>query len=129
MASKIRRPSGGPVGEYFAGTALTADTCAKYGTTEKEIVTCDTIGEEADFLVLEDCDLDSVPGPSVQARTTTGIFEDVVIASDFVCGGEWMTAADGTITAYVTSGDRRPLGKFLSSGSAGETGKISFYAR
>lgn len=129
MASKIRRPSGGPVGEYFAGEELTADHLAKYDANEKLVVLCDSEGEEADFIVLETCPIDSPIGPYVQARTTTGIFEGVAIASNFTAGGEWMVTSSGAITAYAAAADKRPLGKFLSSGLAGETGKISFYSK
>ncbi len=129
MASKIRRPSGGPVGEYVAGEELTADHLAKYDSHEKRVVLCDSEGEEADFLVLEDCPADAAIGPYVQARTTTGIFEGVAIASNFTAGGEWMTDVNGAITAYAAAADKRPLGKFLSSGLSGETGKISFYSK
>jgi hypothetical protein len=66
---------------------------------------------------------------SSYSRKTTGVFDEVTIASNFTAGGEWMASATGTITAYVNSGDNRALGKFLSSGTTDQTGKILFYSK
>ena len=105
MATKIRRSSGGPVGEYFAGEQLTADHLAKYDSTAKTVVLCNAEGEEADFLVLDTCPADAAIGPYVQARTTTGIFEGVTIQGNFTCGAEWMTDSSGRIVAYAAAAD------------------------
>lgn len=123
--------SGGVRANVRAGEDIAADRLFKYSSTENQVSLCGD-GEEADGIclaaVLEDEILNS-EGGQCYARKTSGVFSEVTIASNFTCGNEWMSSATGTVTAYSASGDKRPLGKFLSSGSTGETGKISFYAR
>jgi len=105
-------------------------TLWKYSSTENEVVLCGS-GEEADGL----CIADTLNGEILNAdgenyaRKETGVFDEMTIASNFTAGGEWMSGASGVITAYVVSGDNRPLGKFLTSGLSGATGKITFYSK
>jgi len=109
---------------------IAADTVWKYSATENEVELCGS-GEEADGIclaaTLQD-ELLNAEGTNY-SRKETGVYSEVTIASNFTAGGEWMSGASGVITAYVVSGDNRPLGKFLTSGSSGETGKLTFYGK
>lgn len=129
MAS-VNLSSGGVRAGVRAGADLPADRLFKYSSIENEVVLCGA-GEEADGIVLAEVLSGEILNAEgvCYARKTTGTFSDVTIGSNFTCGAEFMSAADGVITAYVAASDNRPLGKFLSSGSSGETGKILFYSR
>lgn len=128
--AQVNISSGGVRANVRAGQDLPADRLFKYSSVENEVTLCGA-GEEADGLCLDAV----VAGEMLNeegicyARKTTGVFSDVTIGSNFTCGGEFMSAADGVITAYVAADDNRPLGKFLSTGVTGATGKILLYSR
>ena len=122
--------SGGVRANVRAGEDLPASTLFKYSSTENEVTLCGS-GEEADGICLEAVasgELLNMEGVCY-ARKTTGVFDGVTIQSNFTAGNEFMSDASGQIVNYVVSGDNRALGKYLSSGSTGETGKVLFYSK
>lgn len=125
---KICIPSGGSPGHVRAGEAIPASRVFKWSNVENEVVLC-AQGEEADGICLSGVLENEVLNDEglCQWRADTGVFDEVEIASNYTAGNEWMAGANGVITAYVASGDNRPLGKFRTSGLAGTTGKITFY--
>jgi hypothetical protein len=127
---EVTLSGGGPPSNVRAGETLPASTLWTYGSTENEVVLCRS-GEEADGITLADVvegEILNLEGVCY-ARKTTGIYDGIAIASNFTAGGEFMSGASGVITAYVAAADNRPLGKFLSSGLANETGRILLYSR
>mgnify|MGYP001354400763 CR=1 FL=1 len=126
----VNLSSGGVRANLRAGEDIAASTVWKYSSTENEVTLCGS-GEEADGICIAataEAELLNTEGENY-SRKETGVFSDVEIASNFTAGGEWMSGASGVITAYVASSDNRPLGKFLSSGLSGATGKITFYSK
>lgn len=102
----------------------------KYSTSTNEITLCGS-GQEADGICLAETmtgEILNFEGTNY-ARKTTGQYDGVTIAAAFQCGDELMSGENGVITPYVAAGDNRPLGKFLTSGSSGETGRIVIYGR
>lgn len=126
----IKIPSGGSPGHVRAGEAIPASRVFKWTNVENEVVLCAS-GEDAEGICLSGVLADEIlnDGGVCQWRATTGVFDHMTINSNFTAGGEWMSGANGVITAYVVAGDNRPLGKFRSSGLASGTGKISFYGK
>lgn len=126
----VNLSSGGVRSNVRAGENIAASRVWKYSATENEVTLCGS-GEEADGICLADTlsgEIMNTDGVNY-SRKDTGVFSEVTIASNFTAGGEWMSGASGVITAYVAAGDNRPLGKFLTSGLATETGKITFYSK
>ncbi len=121
---------GGVRANVMAGEALPTDTVWKYSSTVNRVELCGS-GEEADGFCLSEVASGELLNDEgiCYSRKTTGVFEEVTIDTNFTAGNEWMSSATGTVTAYVVSGDNRPLGKFLSTGLAAATGKISFYSK
>ena len=127
---QVRLSGGGPPSNIRASEDLPASTFWRYGSTENEVGLCGA-GEEADGIVLADIvqgEVLNLEGVAY-SRKTTGLYDGLTIASNFTAGSEFMSGASGVITAYVVAADNRPLGKFLTSGLSGETGRILFYSR
>ena len=127
---KVNLSSGGVRANVRAGEEIPADTLFKYSAVVNEVEVCGA-GEEADGLCLvavAEGEILNMEG-TCYARTTTGVFDEVTINDTFTCGSEFMSDANGQIVSYSSGGDNRPLGKFLSTGSTGQTGKILFYSK
>ena len=126
---KVIIPSGGSPGHVRAGQAFPADRVFKWSNVEDEVVLCDE-GDECEGICCVGVLNEEVMnvGGECYWRQTTGVFKDVVIASNYTTGGEWMASTGGAITAYVNSGDNRALGKFRTTGVGGTTGKITLYS-
>lgn len=136
---RILIPSGGSPGHVRAGHTLQTSRVVKWSNIEDEVQYCNS-GEEACAIVVrggtddangnetvDDNEVLNSNFSTVQWRATTGVFDDVETSGTINVGAEWMSGVDGVITAYVASGDNRPLGRVLRSNSDG-TVRLSFYA-
>lgn len=122
--------SGGVRANVRAQEDIAADRVFSYTTTENEVALTGS-GEEADGICIAEVvegEILNASGGACYARKETGVFDDVAVTGAITVGGEWMSGANGVITAYVAAGDNRPLGKFLADRGDG-TAKVTFYSK